>query len=1032
MKKTKRVLLGTTLALFCSSGLWAAPSRPLYISPNNDGIQDELVIPLSINDKRYVSEWAFIITDDEGNIVRTIGNKEKRPEKMTFQLFIKQLFAKKEGVAIPSEVIWNGILDSGETAPDGTYHYYITATDDNGNKGQTKVYDITVDNSEPVVEIAKISEAAKIFGAGNKTTITFNQEGSIEDLWVATISDVNGNVVRTWKMENTAPGKIEWDGKNDSGNAVDEGVYTYRIIATDRAGNVNDSAQVTNIIYDAVPRSINLSVKDSPFSPNGDGIRDFLTVAPYMSNSSGLLDWDITAIARDGSAVRTWSGTTAAPADFDFDGNGETGKVLADGDYQLKFRARYNNGQEAVITRNFTVDVTAPVAVVRFDIDVFSPDGDGNKDTITFTQETSKEKSWKAQVADENGVVIKTWDFGELPPAKLVWDGITDAGTIVEGNFTYSLTSTDLAGNTGIGLTMPFTVDTGVTEVLLTMSDKAFSPNGDKVKDSMTFTPQVKTTSAVTSYEFAVLDNAGAVVYESKAAKALPKTFTWNGTLTEGGRAPDGTYTARLFTISANGSENTVATPAFTLDTVHPEVTVSVPYLTMSPNGDNRKDTLPLSITTSNESRWSVEITGKDKTVYRSWNFEGSVNSFAWDGCDEAGNTVPDGQYTFTIGSTDEAGNSAKESIAGITVDTRAVKAYLTAELDGFSPNGDGKLETQSFSIMATPSDGIARWNFAVTGTDGKIVQTWSSDTVADLPETITWNGGDASNRVVEGVFTGILNIEYEKGDAVTVATTPFLCSVTPPQLTVQTAPSYFSPDNDGVDDDLFIKLSGKDVAAITSWSFEINDPKNGNPFWKTSGKNTITERIIWDGRSNSGELVQSATDYPYIFTVTDELGMTSKVEGLISVDVLVIRVGDVLKMQIPSIIFRSDNADFKSKSEVKNGLEPSVIENNERVLKRVAEILNKFKDYNVTIEGHANNVSGTMLEETTDTPQYGVALQPLSADRAMFVKTKLVEYGVAAGRLDTVGKGGSEPVVAREDKDNWWKNRRVEFILNK
>jgi len=60
----------------------------------------------------------------------------------------------------------------------------------------------------------------------------------------------------------------------------------------------------------------------------------------------------------------------------------------------------------------------------------------------------------------------------------------------------------------------------------------------------------------------------------------------------------------------------------------------------------------------------------------------------------------------------------------------------------------------------------------------------------------------------------------------------------------------------------------------------------------------------------NGGELVQSAVDYPYTFTVTDSLGMTSVAEGIISVDVLVIRSGDVLKMQVPSIIFRSDNAD--------------------------------------------------------------------------------------------------------------------------
>ena len=188
---------------------------------------------------------------------------------------------------------------------------------------------------------------------------------------------------------------------------------------------------------------------------------------------------------------------------------------------------------------------------------------------------------------------------------------------------------------------------------------------------------------------------------------------------------------------------------------------------------------------------------------------------------------------------------------------------------------------------------------------------------------------------------------------------------------------------------------------------------------------------MVWDGRGNNGELVQSATDYPFIFSVTDELGLKSEVAGIISVDVLVIKIGDVLKIQVPSIIFRSDNADFKGKDEVDNGLEQSVIDNNIRVIKRIAEILNKFPDYTVRIEGHANNISNTEAEETS-TANGNIPLVPLSEARAEAVKEMLVEFGVAGNRLSTVGMGGRQPVVPWEDKDNWWKNRRVEFILNK
>ena len=98
-----------------------AAAEPKYISPNNDGIQDELVIPMKISDKRYVQGWSLVIMDADHNVVRTIENKIARPTKMTFKAFFKQLFTPKQGVSVPDFVTWNGAMNNGETAKDGTY-----------------------------------------------------------------------------------------------------------------------------------------------------------------------------------------------------------------------------------------------------------------------------------------------------------------------------------------------------------------------------------------------------------------------------------------------------------------------------------------------------------------------------------------------------------------------------------------------------------------------------------------------------------------------------------------------------------------------------------------------------------------------------------------------------------------------------------------------------------------------------------------------------------------------------------------------
>ncbi len=1039
IKKHTRIITIVLVSLFIFGGiaLFAQATKgTVYISPNNDGIQDELTIPLAIQDTRYISEWALVIQDENENIARTIGNKVALPEQLTFTSFFQQLFSTKKGVEIPKEVVWNGILDSGEVAPDGTYTYYVRASDDNNNESRTSSFTVVVDNTAPSVTLEQPSESSKIFGGSNKAEFSIKQSGSIEDLWTGQILDNTGKAVRTFTWKNSEPKNVDWDGKDDNNLAVAVGAYTYKLTSTDRAGNVNESTQINNIIYDAVPRAVNMMVQGSPFSPNGDGVKDTITILPTMSTSAGLLNWSIDILDTRNNTVFSFDGTDEPPQNIEFDGKSLNGSVLSDGNYKLTFTALFSNGQESIINRNITVDNTVPVAVVKADKTIFSPDGDGRLDTITIFQEGSKEKAWTGTIINESNEVVKQWDFGEIPPASVDWNGVTDNGQIVDGFYKYVLSSTDLAGNVREEQTTAIELNTGTTEVILTVSPDAFSPNADGVKDELIFSPIIRTNTGVAEYELLILDESGQTVKTFSEKRSLPRSLEWNGLTDEGVRASDGVYSASLYTLSNNGSETRVTTPSFTLDSTYPEITLEAPYTLFSPNGDGNKDTIPLSIISSDEELWTATITADaNKQVVKSlsWNTRVPGALFNWDGTDEAGNVVLDGSYTFTITSTDKAGNTVEASIKNIEIDNRVATAYVTIESEAISPNNDGKLDTQTFSIRTSVSEGISAWSFTIQNVDtGAIVQEWNNSDQENVPETIEWNGASENGTIVEGNLIANLDLSYIKGDKVSVTSAPFISTVTAPRLTVQTAPEYFSPDNDGSDDDLFIRLQGQSIVPFTSWSFEIRDPQNGNVFWNTSGKSSITERIIWDGRSNSGELVQSAVDYPYVFTVTDTVGMTSTVEGIIPVDVLVIRIGDVLKMQVPSIIFRSDNADFAGKDvDPQRGLDRSVINNNERVLKRIAEILNKFRDYNVTIEGHANNISGTEEEETS-TANGNIPLVPLSEDRAEYVKEVLVEYGINENRLSTVGRGGRVPVAALDDRENWWKNRRVEFILNK
>ena len=1034
---------------FMAAVLVSAVADTKYISPNSDGVQDELVIPLKISDKRYVQAWSLVIMDSQHNVVRTIENKIARPSKMTFKAFFKQLFTPKQGVAIPDTITWNGAMNNGETAPDGTYYYYITATDDNGNSGKTKEYEVVIDTVAPDVELAQPSD--KIFGEGAKAALKIKQTGSVEDEWVGKFRSADGTVVRTVKWVNAEPAEFQWKGTDDQDAQVFDGVYSYEISATDRAGNTSLPASITNIIYSAEKPATNLYVKGSRyFSPNTDSktsnvALDLTIPVPEEKSGNKLVEWAVTVKDKAGKAVRTYNQTNSGdipPSSIIFDGKDDSGKQLKDGEYQAVVTAKYLNGYEPdpISSPVLVLDTDKPAAQIVASEKVF---GAGAKDSVKFSimpvpSSGSTVPSWKGEIQSSDGKVVNSYDFGEYPPEEVVWNGISSDGTIAEkGQYRFVLSGTDLAGNTGVSQTTELvTFDTTEAQLLLAVSDTAFSPNGNKVKDTITFTP-VTATKDVVSYDFTIKNKAGKAVYTVKESKKLPVNFVWDGKDDSKILCSDGMYFAQLSVLAANGSTASASTQNFELDTLAPNLTAETPWSFFAPSGNGAQKNIPVTIKEcSAEKLWVAEVRdAKDKAVKKfSWN--GSKESFAWDGTDESGNLAANGKYNIVIFSTDDAGNSFSTELKGITLDNRETKAYITAEYEGISPNNDGYLDTQKFEIRTSVADNIKSWNFDVRKEDGTSVYALSDKDSANLPAEINWNGAGKDGLACEGTFTGTLEVVYNNGNKVSAVSSPFICTATAPKLTVKTAPEYFSPDNDGVDDDLYIKLAGSTKAKIKNWSFVIKDPK-GKDFWKTSGKSQITERIIWDGLSNlqkdvngNAERVQSAMDYPYEFTVTDNLGMTSTVKGVIPVDVLVIRDGNLLKMAVPSIIFESDAANFQTANAK---LDADKVSNNIKVLNRIADILKKFKDYKVTIVGHANKITDNPEEETVDNlAQWGRASMPLSKERADAIKVYLTKRGVNAAALSTEGMGGTKPVVNPKDKDNNWKNRRVEFILQK
>ncbi|MDR0539986.1 MAG: gliding motility-associated C-terminal domain-containing protein [Spirochaetaceae bacterium] len=1077
MRQKTPLLYCSIFALLASARLgFAAPEAPVkYLSPNNDGVQDNLTVNFTIKEKRYITEWRLSIEDASGRVIRTISNKEARPPAMNFVEFWKALFRPKRSVQVPRSVVWDGRTDWGSVVPDGVYTYYLYAKNDNGKSSESERRTAVVDCTPPDISIQPPAEADKFFGAGSKAELRIGQRGVQSnmpaDRWTGIFADAQGYIHKTFTWEGN-PADVRWLGDNDAGFPVPDGLYFYSVTGVDLAGNRSAPVRINNIMYSGDKPQTNISISGSRyFSNNPESPQHTITLVPYIPHPATgnlLKEWKIELIDNGGrgKAVRSWPVSLAdnrIPQSLTLDGTDGRGHLLPDGAYSARVSASYLNGYNtpAVLSPQFYLKSTPPagaLAVREPKNRVFSPGSGIGREYIIFDEMLELTTTrWRAEIRGANGNLIRAFDRGagteSRKNAANFWDGFDESGKLcADGDYYYLVFTTDLAGNPSRVRPVTFSIDTQKTELIIRAALAAFSPNGDGIQDTITFIPYLKS-PGIETYQFDIINAERHVVKTISGNGNPPAQFVWDGKDNSGVLAPDNRYAAILRVSSRNSSAPVMAvTQNFLLRTHGPAAVVNpaAPLSSISgalmpvfsPDGDGRKDTLRIDIQSTVEDEWTGIFTdAKGTTVWRRAWHNDKASSFDWDGTDDSGNPLPDGKYTFTLSAADIAGNSIRVSSAPLTLDRRPAAASLTIASDYLAPYGRDK--TQNWTVNAAIRDGIQHWEFAVIPAGGRTrapvkISSGDGDT---LPSKFDWDGKlDDLNAIAEGEFTGLLTIIYWKGNIVQTESPSFICTGTAPQISVSTTPEFFSPDNDGTDDELSINLRARSSIPLASWDFTVYDytppekGKRGAAFWTISGGAQVTETALWNGRSNVvkgqggqqggtrfsyGELAQSATDYPYAFTVTDIEGQTSTVTGQITVDVLVIRDGSQLRIQVPAITFFPDTATF-------DGLAKDVLARNNWILGRIARALNRFKDYTVLVEGHANPVEGTKEEEPV--------LLSLSAARAAYVKQQLSKLGISGSRLTAAGVGAARPIpgVSPRDSINNWKNRRVEFILNK
>ena len=612
--------------------------------------------------------------------------------------------------------------------------------------------------------------------------------------------------------------------------------------------------------------------------------------------------------------------------------------------------------------------------------------------------------------------------------------GYKFSGETFSTSINYALSySADQGVNHFAGVTLEYgTLDREPPVISINPDYTYISPNYDGVQDYLIFDISVRDQSRIRGWKLQISDGKDMIVKEfkmsdrevddsltlsaffsrllsTKDSMTVPQKILWDGSDNTGGKLPDGKYKYYFYAWDARDNIAPVKTGVIAIDNTPPVVNISTDSMIFSPNGDKNKDTLTIrqKIKSAAEDIWKGEIKNAAgiTVVSYEWNGDSVPEKFIWDGTDSSGTVLPDGLYFYSISSTDKAGNRTSAGLNEIILTTSMENADIRFEDKYFSYNIAEKTSIRLFPDISSIK-GMERWEVNITDGDNKNPVRTLGGTGA-VPAFIDWDCLDANGKHLDD---GSYNIRflawYASGNNPASFPKKITFDSKKPEISISHEPAIFSPDGDGENDYLTLNMKGTDNTGFDRWEININN-ESGILFKKFSGRGDVPRELKWDGTSENGELVESASDYDIQFTALDLAGNVSETANdRIAVDILVIVTERGLKMRVSNIEFA-----FGSSNIQKRGI---------KILDRVYQILEKYNSYNVVVEGHTDDVGDE---------DYNLKL---SEKRALEVKDYLINRGTKADRLKYVGMGESLPFYPNTNDENRRRNRRVEFLLIK
>jgi len=388
-------------------------------------------------------------------------------------------------------------------------------------------------------------------------------------------------------------------------------------------------------------------------------------------------------------------------------------------------------------------------------------------------QDANSSNAWTLTITDSNTVPVYTIN-GTGDAIDATWNG-TDTNTaagapLPDGEYTITITTTDLAGKTG-QQTAAATLDNTPPAILITVP---------QIGDA--FGPQTHTA------EFAIADTAlapSSVI--CMLAPYDPDSGQFGDPLAGVAQAPiyqggdswtcelnialiDASLTHR-FTVSAQdtaGNNSTKHVSVF-VDTVAPVIkNMAVQWPVISPSNTTSENVKDFAVVTANvqddnAGNWTVTVQNELLQTVKTFTGSGSDISVAWLGDDENTSFAGDGPYTVRINASDAAGTPAQEVTIAILVDNEtpllSMQPQETGILKGalhpiiMTATDNDEIETVEFR------DDFSEPVFVTRAADGAYIYDWSSADLSHGDYTLYSKATDrAGNNVTTSITVSVAN----------------------------------------------------------------------------------------------------------------------------------------------------------------------------------------------------------------------------------------------------------------------------------